>query len=112
VEREAWQPSVQTRNRNLRNAIARVVSLSGFLLCLVLFVAFLALPTFAQYCVCAVGGVLALLDYVARQRHARFLERVRRGLCVRCGYDLRATPHRCPECGDRGTMLEAARVAR
>ena len=45
--------------------------------------------------------VLAILPVMAwkRRHHERDRRRREQGLCVVCGYDLRATTDRCPECG-------------
>ena len=44
----------------------------------------------------ASGPVSLISVLVARLSLRR--RRLKRGLCLNCGYDLRATPWRCPEC--------------
>jgi hypothetical protein len=48
---------------------------------------------------CLVLGVPAGAWTIGRHRRQRMRDRASKGLCPRCGYDLRATPGRCPECG-------------
>jgi predicted amidophosphoribosyltransferase len=47
----------------------------------------------------ALTAVALLLD--RRRRDRLMCYRNAHGLCPACGYDLRATPGRCPECGAR-----------
>jgi len=45
------------------------------------------------------GAVPTWLLWCIRRRLGRSIRR-RGGLCATCGYDLRGSPGRCPECGD------------
>lgn len=62
-------------------------------------------------------GTAALPGSVIIWRLRAAANPIRRGLCPRCGYDLRATPNKCPECGvsaapDKKAAITAAAPAK
>ena len=47
----------------------------------------------------AVFAPLPLMDVMLIRRRRRRIRRATAGQCIACGYDLRASPEKCPECG-------------
>jgi len=76
--RAGFDPMIGRRPVYFRNEATRVVAVRYWFACLVT-------------CLLPASWMFA---YV-RRRHRR----TGPALCPRCGYDLRATPDRCPECG-------------
>ena len=55
------------------------------------------IKTIVEFPVGAIAFALLLINVAWYWRD--FRKRPRPGFCRNCGYDLRATPDRCPECG-------------
>jgi hypothetical protein len=60
-------------------------------------------PTAAWCASVAIGVIGGELAAIARPRRVYFV-----ATCATCGYDLRATPDRCPECGTAVPAVAAA----
>lgn len=62
------------------------------------YVRVIAVPNWFALMACLVLPVVSAARF---RHHRRRVSRRKRGQCAACGYDLRATPHRCPECGSQ-----------
>ncbi len=61
---------------------------------------------YVPYGIAMLSAAVAPLTWLVvwRVSDHRRAARAKVGLCRRCGYDLRATPERCPECGTPVTL--------
>ena len=77
------------------------VIVAAYVLCPLAIAFMRATPVVGLAAVVTLG--LGAVTFLLHRRHEELLRRRRSsaGLCVGCGYDLRATPGRCPECGTR-----------
>jgi hypothetical protein len=69
--------------------------------------------TIPWWFLCVSSAALPAWQFLNRSRRRRRQWRIAHNLCANCGYDIRATPERCPECGtarvnDQGPMSTPA----
>jgi len=67
------------------------------------------IPYWPFILVCLIPPSLFLVRALVQRRRRR---RSQAGFCIKCGYDLRASPGRCPECGTLPITGDAAEIQR
>jgi hypothetical protein len=65
--------------------------------------------TFPHWFAIAATCGLMVMPIVHNRRARRQHRRMESGCCVHCGYDLRASPGRCPECGEQSLATDMSR---
>jgi predicted Zn-ribbon and HTH transcriptional regulator len=60
----------------------------------------------------AVAAIAAVRHIFGAIRRDTETLRRRKGCCAACGYDMRATPDRCPECGAMPARRDGAELIR
>jgi hypothetical protein len=83
--RQSWRETVRFSNDQRTTTFARTGETMNQ--------RWVTIPLWAIAWLGAIVPAFALKRYLLRRR------RRRRGECLDCGYDLRASPERCPECG-------------
>lgn len=90
----------QQRSQQLQIVLLLAAAVLGWVLLAFLF------SLFSFWVIIAATAVLGSVVYVKDRRIKQSQRWVEQGCCANCGYDLRATPDRCPECGRESSRDE------